>query len=162
MLIVYCTGFASFPLCLAVAINKIAVQCSPASKVTKSPFWENAQKTDTKVWMVQNVHKSVSCTVVFMKRVQSGSSCTIVWHFVHHIIWAERKIKTHPWHYDIFSVLSVRVCRTRPTKIHMPVVQLHKKWRFHDTPVQLVQNVHWFASCLNKPSCYTPRHTVWA
>ena len=44
---------------------------------------------------------------------------------------------------DIFSVLSISVCRTRPTKIRISVSQLyqrlrsmHMKGRFHDTPVQ--------------------------
>ena len=55
---------------------------------------------------------------------------------------------------DIFSVLSISVCRTRPTKIRISVSQLyqklrgmHMKGRFHDTPVQLVKNVHRYASC---------------
>ena len=59
----------------------------------------------------------------------------------------------HP-KYHIFSAISVPVCRTRPTMIHVSISQLytklrsiHKKGRFHDTPVQLVQNVHRFASC---------------
>ena len=56
--------------------------------------------------------------------------------------------------HDIFSVLCAPVWRSRPTKICMSVSQLysklrimHNKWRFHDTPVQLVQNVHRSASC---------------
>ena len=55
---------------------------------------------------------------------------------------------------DIYVLLSVPVCKTRPTKICMFANQLypklrimHKKWHFHDTPVQLVQNVHRFSSC---------------
>ena len=68
---------------------------------------------------------------------------------------------TYPWqkenqkhpNYDIFSVFSVPVCRTRPSKICMCVGQLypklcimHKKWGFHDTQVQFVKNVHRFIS----------------
>ena len=56
--------------------------------------------------------------------------------------------------YDIFSVLSLHVCRISPTKICISVSQLYqklfimyKKGRFHDTPVELVHNVHRFASC---------------
>ena len=53
--------------------------------------------------------------------------------------------------YDIFSVLSVPMCKTRPTKIRMPVSQLYTKLRRRNDvsikPVQLVQNVHRFASC---------------
>ena len=44
--------------------------------------------------------------------------------------------------------------RTRPTKIRISLSQLyrklrsiHKKVSFHDTQVQLIQNVHQFASC---------------
>ena len=53
---------------------------------------------------------------------------------------------------------SVPVCRSRPTKIRISFNQLfpklrimHKKGRFHDTPVQLVQNVHRFISCAIGP-----------
>ena len=55
---------------------------------------------------------------------------------------------------DILSVISVHVCRNRPTKIRICVSQKYPKLRimdkigrFHDTPLQLVQNVHRFASC---------------
>ena len=95
------------------------------------------------------MHNSVLCTVVFMKHVQSGSSCTIVSPFVHHLSFAEKKTKC-----DIFSAISVAVCRTRPTKIRISVSQLYPKLRnihmkryFRDTPGQLVQNVHRFAWC---------------
>ena len=94
----------------------------------------------------------ISFSLVSTKHVQSGSSCTVVWSFVHHSQLSERNIKHTK--YDIFSVLSVPLCRTRPTKICMCVSQLypklritHKKFCFHATPVQLVQNVHRFASC---------------
>ena len=70
---------------------------------------------DTKVWIVQNVHISVLCTVVFKKHIQRGSSCTIVSPFVHHIPLPKENQK-HP-KYDIFSSPSLTVCRTRPTKI---------------------------------------------
>ena len=55
--------------------------------------------------------------------------------------------------YDVFSVLSVHVWRTRSTKIRFSVSQQYSMWRimykegrFHDTTVLLVQNVHRFAS----------------
>ena len=55
---------------------------------------------------------------------------------------------------NIFSVKSVPVCRSRPTKICISVCQLYpklrimvKKGRFHHTLVQLVQTVHRSASC---------------
>ena len=69
---------------------------------------------------------------------------------------------TYPWQkenqkhtkYHIISVIFVPVCRTRLTKIRISISQLytrlciiHKKGRFHDTPLELVQNVHRFASC---------------
>ena len=99
------------------------------------------------------MHNSISCAVVFMKNVQKCSSCTIVLPFVHHIRVAEKKNHKHP-KYDIYVLLSVPVCKIRPTKIRMFANQLypklrimHKKRRFHDTPVQLVMNVHRFASC---------------
>ena len=87
-----------------------------------------------------------------MKHVQSNYSCTIVSLFVHSISLAKRKPKNPK--YPIFSVISVPLCTTRPTKMRISVSQLypklrsiHKKGRFHDTPVQLVQNVHRFDSC---------------
>ena len=104
---------------------------------------------DTDFWSVQNVHKSVSCTVVSITRVRRGSSCTIVSPFVHHMSLVERKEK-YP-KYDILSVLFVHVCRTCPTKIRISESQLYpkypKEWRFRDTSMQFVQNVHRFASC---------------
>ena len=55
--------------------------------------------------------------------------------------------------YDIFSLLSGPVCRTRKRKLVMCVSKLypklrimHKKLSFHDTTLQLVQNVHQFES----------------
>ena len=87
-----------------------------------------------------------------MKHVQSGSSCTIVSPLIHRKSQAERKQKQTK--YDIFSVLSVPMCRTRPTKFRISVSQMSpklrimdKKGRFHDTPVQLVLNVYRFTSC---------------
>ena len=107
---------------------------------------------DTKVSTLKNVHYSVSCTVVFMKHVQSGYSCIIESPLFTIYPWQKENQK-HP-KYEIFSFLSVPVCRTRPAKIRMFVNQLypkllimHKKWRFHDTPVKLVENVHRFSSC---------------
>ena len=65
----------------------------------------------------------------------------------------QKENKKHPI-YDIFSVICVPVCITRPTKIRNSVSQLFlklsimdKKGRLNETPVQLVQNVHRFASC---------------
>ena len=59
----------------------------------------------------------------------------------------------HP-KYHIFSLLSVPVWRTRPTKtrislshMYRKLGSIHKNGRFHDTPVQRVQNVHCFDSC---------------
>ena len=91
---------------------------------------------DTKVWLVQNMLNTVSCTVVSMKHVQSGCSCAIVSSFIHHISLAERKPQ-HP-KYHVFIAILAPVWGTRPTK----------KGRFHDTPVQLVRNVRRFASCV--------------
>ena len=48
----------------------------------------------TKVWIVQILHNSVSCTAVSMKPVQRGSSSTIVSPFLHHISLDERNPKT--------------------------------------------------------------------
>ena len=50
---------------------------------------------DTKVWFVQNVHKSVSCTVVSIKYLQSCSSCTLVSPLAHHISLLENKNIKH-------------------------------------------------------------------
>ena len=61
---------------------------------TVHKFMHYAQETkfsDHKSLNVQNVHNSVSCAVVFMKHIQSGSSCTIVLLFVHHINVAEKR-----------------------------------------------------------------------
>ena len=81
-----------------------------------------------------------------MKYVHSGSSCTIVSPFVHRISWQKQNEK-HPKQ-DIFSVLSIPVCRTSKTKIRISVSQLypklrimHKKWRFHDTSARCSQCV---------------------
>ena len=63
--------------------------------------------------------------------------------------------KTKNTKYHISSVISVPVCRTRPTKIRITVSQdqcYAVSTSFHDTPVQLVQIVHRFASWL---SCHT-------
>ena len=106
---------------------------------------------DTNAGLANNMHNLVSCTVVSMKHVESSLSCTAMLPFVHHISW-QKEILKH-LRYDIFSVLSVLVCTTRPTKIRISVSQLYpkfrimdKKGRFHDTPVQRVQNEHRFAS----------------
>ena len=64
-----------------------------------------------------------------------------------------RKKNTKHAKCHIFSVISVPVCRTRPTMIRISVSQLDRKLRimeegrFHDTPVELLQNVHRFTSC---------------
>ena len=65
--------------------------------------------------------------------------------------------------YDILSGISVAVCKTYPTKISISTSQLYpklsimdKKGCFLDTLVQLVQNVHRFASCAIGRR-YTPR-----
>ena len=65
----------------------------------------------------------------------------------------QKEYQKHP-KYHIFSVISVPVWRTRPKKdSHFPkptVRELrsnHKKGRFHETPVKIVQNVHRFTSC---------------
>ena len=81
----------------------------------------------TKIWLVQNVHNSISCTVVSMKHVQSSYSYTIASPFVHHTSLAEKKPNTLI--HDLFSVLSVRVSRTRPTKICISVSQQYSKLR---------------------------------
>ena len=64
----------------------------------------------------------------------SCSSCTFV--------LLQKEKQKHP-KYCIFSLLSVPVCRTRPIKIRISASQLypklrimHKKGRFHDTPVK--------------------------
>ena len=84
---------------------------------------------------------------------QSGSSCTVVSPFLHHIPLAERKPKT-PKIWD-FSAVSILVYISRSTKNPISVCQLypklrimHKKLRFHNTPVQLVQNEQRFDSCV--------------
>ena len=143
---------AWFRCCLKLCVHWTWNQEGLLSDRTVPNFMHFAQKTDTKVWIIQNVHNSFSCTVVPMKHVQCGSACTIVSPFVHHIPLPKRNQK-HP-RYAIFRVLSVPVCRARPTKIRMSESQLypklrriHKKWRLHDTPVQLIQNVHRFDSC---------------
>ena len=89
---------------------------------------------DTKVWIAQNIHNSVSCTLVSIKHSLRG------------------KKKKNP-KCDFFSLLSVPVCRTRPTKIRISVSKVHsnlrimdKKGRFYDTPKEIVQNMHRFAS----------------
>ena len=45
---------------------------------------------DTKVWLVQNMHNSVSC----MRHVQSDSFCTMVSAIVQYTSLSERKLKT--------------------------------------------------------------------
>ena len=145
--------------------------CTLDLKSGDAAKWSNCAQIDAlckrnKAWLVQNVHNSVSCTGVSMKYIQGGSSCTIVSTFVHHLSMAERKEK-HP-KYDIFSVLSAPVCRARPNKIRMSVSQLHpklrsmqKKWRFLDKPVQLIQNVHRFASCcIGQDLLHTSAHAA--
>ena len=57
--------------------------------------------------IVQIVHNSVSCTVVSMNHMQSGSSSTIVSPFVHHISLADRNRKYHKD--DIFFYLRIYV-----------------------------------------------------
>ena len=103
---------------------------------------------DTKDWFVQNVHNSISCTLLG-NIVPSFSSCTIVLRFVSWQKENQKRLK-----YGLFSLLYEPVCRIRPTKIRISVSQLypklcilHKKGRFLDTPVQHVQNVHRFTSC---------------
>ena len=91
----------------------------------------------------------VYSTVVSMKHVPTVSSRTIVSPFLSLV----KENQKHP-KYGIFSLLPVPVCRSCPTKIRISFSQLfpklrimHKKGLFHDTPVQLVQNVHRFTSC---------------
>ena len=100
---------------------------------------------DTKVWNVQNVHSSVSCTVVSMKHVQSGFSCTIVSLFVYHISLAEKKREKHH-KYDIVFYFKY-VCAEIVTEIRMSVSQLCTRNDVSLTTVQLLQNKHQFASC---------------
>ena len=90
----------------------------------------------------------VYTAVASMKHMSICSSCTIVSPYG----LLQKEYQKHP-KYCIFSLLSLPVCRTRKTKIRISASQLypklrnmHKKGRFHDTPVQLVQNVHRFAS----------------
>ena len=87
-------------------------------------------------------HKSLNCP----EYTQLG----LVYSSVHKT-FPYRK-KKHP-KCDFFSLLSVPVCRTRPTKIRISVSKVHsnlrimdKKGRFYDTPKEIVQNMHRFAS----------------
>ena len=84
--------------------------------------------------------------------VTKTTSCTIESNFWSPYIPDRKENEKHHIH-DVFSVLFVPMCRTRPTKIRMPVSQLylklrimHKKGRFHDTPLQ-IKHVHRIASC---------------
>ena len=59
-----------------------------------------------------------------------------------------------PRYHIFFSVISVLVCRTRPTNSRISVSELYPKIRFRDkmgrfleTLVQLVQYVHLFTAC---------------
>ena len=104
---------------------------------------------DTKVWIVHNVHNSVSCIVVSMKFCRAVPSALLCRLFFTIYPYQKKKQK-HP-KCDIFSVISVPVCRTRPTKIRISVRELYpklriikKNGRFHDTPLQLVQKKHRF------------------
>ena len=78
---------------------------------------------DEKVWIVQNVHHSVSCTVVFVKHVQSGYSCTIVSPFVHDFQLAEIKPKTlYIWHFQFTFRTCVKNSSNQDSHIRKPTV----------------------------------------
>ena len=124
-------------------------------QITKFP-WNTARD---KVWLVQNVHNSGSCSVVFMKHVQSCYSCTIVSPCL-----SKKKTQT-TLKYDIFGVHSVPVFRSSAT-IRISVSQqysklryMHKEGRFHDASVSW--NLHRFALCgISQVMFHPSAHTV--
>ena len=77
------------------------ILCTMDLKPRGPPKWSNCAQImhkklsfpDTKVWIVQNMHNSFSCTAVSMKHVESGSFCIIVSPFGHHISLAPKKQK---------------------------------------------------------------------
>ena len=81
------------------------------------------------------------CTQLSLVYSRVHETCALECHFLFTIHPWQKEKQKYP-KYDIFSVLSVPVWRTRPTKICISVSQLypklhiiHKKLRFHDTPV---------------------------
>ena len=97
-------------LCTLDLKKKCSAKWSNCTQIGK--FIHYAQETKfswQKIWLVQNVQNSVSCTVVSMKYVPSGSSCTKVLHLVHHISLEQRKAKTPwVWHYECTFGFSVQ------------------------------------------------------
>ena len=89
---------------------------------------------DTKVWIFKNVHKPESCTVGFMKYVQSGFSFTQVSPFLHHTSLTEIKTRNNP--NMTSSVCFPYLCACTKLRI------MGKKGRLQGTPEQLVHNVH--------------------
>ena len=90
---------------------------------------------DTNASIVQNVH--------ICRGVPSALFCRLFFT----ICPFQKENPKHP-KYCIYSVISVPVWRTRPTKIRISVRQLypnllitHKKGRFHDKPVQFLQDL---------------------
>ena len=107
--------------------------CEPIRALRTGNIVFHAKKAS----LVQNVHNSVSCT-------ESPWTC------------AERLILHHSaaFYSPYITDRKKTKNRTRPTKIRISVSKLYRKFRImnkkgrlYDTPVQLVQNVHRFASC---------------
>ena len=111
---------------------------------------QNAQKTEFS-W-----HKCALLSLVYCNVHETCAERFLLHHsvaFCSPFIPGKKENKKHDKS-DILSVISVHVCRNRPTKIRICVSQKYPKLRimdkigrFHDTPLQLVQNVHRFASC---------------
>ena len=103
---------------------------------------------EAKVWRVQNVHNLLSCPWNRCRAFHPTLSCRLLFNIYQ---WKKENPK-HRKH-DIFSVISLPVYTIFPTKIHIArklypeLYIMPKKGHFHDTPVHLVQNLHWFASC---------------
>ena len=115
--------------------------------------WSNCAQiyalcTGNKDFLTQMFELSRVCTTQSEVRSSPWNMCRAIpaaqwYHFLLTKYTWQKEIQKHP-KYHIFSVISVHVCRTRPTKVHISVSQLYPKLRsihnkecFHDTPLQL-------------------------
>ena len=103
--------------------------CTLYMKPLWTAKWSNCAKihalcTGNKALLTQKFDLSRMCTT------QSRETCALTPALSCHLFFSGKKKTQNTAKYDIFSVLSVPVWRSRPTKIRISVSQQHSKLRF--------------------------------